>query len=493
MRKSTRHRYISVITAMSFMGCGHTAASTHVDAGGTPPTTPAPTSTSPLPAVTTTGKLSVPDVVARVLPSVVSVSSTRVSREAPSMFPFQDPFFRHFFGPAMPAPRQFKEHGLGSGVIVQPDIILTNNHVIEGADEIKVTTRDKQEFKVKVVGADAKTDLAVLRLEGSPKNLTPIAWGDSSRLRLGDTVLAIGNPFGVGETVTAGIVSAEGRTDLGIIDYENFIQTDAAINPGNSGGALVNTEGQLVGINTAILSRSGGYQGVGFAIPTNSAKPIMDSLLRTGKVVRGWLGVGIQDLTPELAQAMKLPSASGVLVTSIQPDTPAAKAGLKRGDVILKVNGKPVDSTGTLRYVIAAAGVGAKETLDVLRAGKAVSVAVELGEAPNSEKVAQNGGPSGPATPGAVDGVTVDSLSPALRDKYDIPKEVTSGVVVTDVESGSKGAWAGLKPGDVVLEVNRKPIHGVDQFKTEWNRAKDQVLLLIQRGQGTLFIAVSRR
>ena len=264
------------------------------------------------------------------------------------MFPFGEPFFNHFFGQQDMASREFKEQGLGSGVVVQPDIILTNNHVIEGAEEIKVTTSNKQVLKAKVVGADPKSDLAILRLEGVSSKLQPISWGDSSQLRLADTVLAIGNPFGIGETVTTGIVSAMGRTNLGIIDYENFIQTDAAINPGNSGGALVNSRGELVGINTAILSKSGGNQGIGFAIPSNSARPTMESLLKTGKVVRGWLGVGIQDLSADLAQALKLPNASGVLVSSVQPNTPAAKVGLRRGDVILKVNNESVDSTGKL-------------------------------------------------------------------------------------------------------------------------------------------------
>ncbi len=406
------------------------------------------------------------------------------------MLPFDDPFFRRFFGPESPAPLPFKEHGLGSGVVVEPEIVLTNNHVIDGADEIKVTTPEKRELQAKVVGADPKSDLAVLRLVGA--KLRPIAWGDSSTLRLADTVLAIGNPFGVGETVTMGIVSAKGRTDLGILDYENFIQTDAAINPGNSGGALVNTRGELVGINTAILSRSGGYQGIGFAIPSNSAKPIMDSLLRSGKVVRGWLGIGIQDLTPELAQALKLSDPSGVLVANVQPGTPAEKAGLLRGDVIVRVNGESVDSTGKLRNLIAAAGAGTKVTLELRREDKLKTVQLDLGEAPTNPTAPPLAGPLGGGTPGSIDGITVEPLSPATREQYQIPKQVTGGVVVTSVERGSKGASAGLRPGDVVLEVNRKQVATADQFKTEWNRPQGQVLLLVQRGDATLFMAVPK-
>ncbi len=408
------------------------------------------------------------------------------------MFPFGEPFFNHFFGQQDMASREFKEQGLGSGVVVQPDIILTNNHVIEGAEEIKVTTSNKQVLKAKVVGADPKSDLAILRLEGVSSKLQPISWGDSSQLRLADTVLAIGNPFGIGETVTTGIVSAMGRTNLGIIDYENFIQTDAAINPGNSGGALVNSRGELVGINTAILSKSGGNQGIGFAIPSNSARPTMESLLKTGKVVRGWLGVGIQDLSADLAQALKLPNASGVLVSSVQPNTPAAKVGLRRGDVILKVNNESVDSTGKLRNLIATDGAGAKVTLQIRRDDKLENVSVNLGELPGNLAAAGEHGAPGAGIPGSVDGLTVDPLTPAHRDKNEIPKDVTNGVVITGVEPRSKAAWAGVRPGDVVLEVNRKPVSSVEQFKAEWNRNKGQVVILVQRRESTVFIAVQK-
>jgi serine protease Do len=435
---------------------------------------------------------SLPDVVARVMPSVVSISSTRTSREVPPMLPFDDPFFRRFFGPETPRPHEFKQQGLGSGVVVQPDIVLTNNHVVEGADEIRVTAPDKQEFQAQVAGADPKSDLAVLRLSAPAARLSPIAWGDSSSLRLGETVLAIGNPFGVGETVTMGIVSAKGRTDLGILDYENFIQTDAAINPGNSGGALVNVRGELVGINTAILSRSGGYQGIGFAIPSDTAKPIMESLLHGGKVVRGWLGVGIQDITPELARALGLADASGVLVSSVQPGTPAARAGLVRGDVILKVNSESVDATGKLRNLIAAAGANAKVTLELRHEGQLKTVTVNLGEAPANAGVAPSPGSSGGGGSGSFDGVDVSPLTPPLRDQYRIPQQVTGGLVITAVRPGSAAASAGLRPGDVVLEVNRKAVSTVEKFQAAWASARDQALVLVQRGEATLFVAVRK-
>lgn len=488
MRNGKLRARASVIAFIATFGCAHTATTAHADGGVAQAATAQGINTG----FAFAGSFSLPDVVARVLPSVVSISSTRVSREVPSMFPFGDPFFHHFFGPENMRPREYKEHGLGSGVVVQPNVILTNNHVIEGAEEIKVTTSDKQVFSAKVVGADPKSDLAVLRLEGTSSRLKPIVWGDSAPLRLGDFVLAIGNPFGVGETVTSGIVSAMGRTGLGILDYENFIQTDAAINPGNSGGALVNSKGELIGINTAILSRSGGYQGVGFAIPSNTAKPIMDSLLKSGKVVRGWLGVGIQDLTADLAQALKLPDASGVLVSSIQPNTPAAKAGLRRGDVILKVNNESVDSTGKLRNLIASDGAGTKITLQVRRDSRIENISLTLGELPGSLASNAEHGESGAAMPGSVAGLALEPLTPALRDKYNIPKDVPNGVVVTGVESQSKAERAGVKTGDVVLEVNRKSVTTVEQFKTEWARNQNQAVLLVQRDDSTVFIVIQK-
>jgi serine protease Do len=302
----------------------------------------------------------------------------------------------------MPEPEP--QRGLGSGVVVADNVIVTNNHVVEGADELRITTADKREITAEVAGTDPRSDLAVLRIKGKIEGLKPIEFGDSQALRPGDVVLAVGNPFGVGQTVTMGIVSAKGRADLGIVDYEDFIQTDAAINPGNSGGALVNMEGKLVGVNTAILSRTGAFAGVGFAIPSEMVKPIMQSLLENGKVVRGWLGVTIQDVDAELARAMSLPSASGVLISDLAPGGPAARAGVQRGDVVVRIDGKPVESTGRLRNLIAAAGARGKVSLDLVRKGKPQTLSVELGEMPNDPS---NNGSLGPATSSGMDGLTV--------------------------------------------------------------------------------------
>ncbi len=291
---------------------------------------------------------------------------------------------------------------------------MTNNHVVSDASEIKVTTYDKREFDAEVVGTDPKTDLALIKLKGQVSGLSPIQFGDATNLRLGDVVLAIGNPFGVGQTVTMGIVSAKGRADLGIIDYEDFIQTDAAINPGNSGGALVNMEGKLVGINTAILSRSGGYQGVGFAIPSNMASPILDSLKKFGKVTRGWLGVSIQDVDQELVSAMKLPVTRGILISDVRPGTPAAKAGLRRGDVVTKVDGRAIDSTGQFRNYVAGIGSGKKATFEVVREGQTVSVVAELADMPSEEGVASSNAPQDGPQSGVLDGLTLGSSRPRL-------------------------------------------------------------------------------
>jgi serine protease Do len=388
-------------------------------------------------------------------------------------------------------PRERRGQGLGSGVVVRPGVIVTNNHVVQDADQITVTTHDGREFNAEVAGTDPKSDLAVLRLHGDSSMLKPIQLGDSSRLRLGDVVLAIGNPFGVGQTVTMGIVSAKGRADVGIIDYEDFIQTDAAINPGNSGGALVNMEGKLVGINTAILSRSGGYQGIGFAIPADMARPIIDSLLRHGKVVRGWLGVSIQDIDQDLAKALGLESVTGVLISDVGADTPAAKAGLQRGDVVLEVDGKTVDSTGRLRNLIASAGAAARVRLDILREGKRRSVEVSLGEVPGSPPEAGPAKGGGRAEePTTLDGLTLEGLTARNRSRFQIPATVKSGVVVTGVRFGSPFARAGLRAGDVIVELNRSKVSRVARFKQLWKRSKGKTLLLLSRRGRMLYVVV---
>jgi serine protease Do len=430
--------------------------------------------------------VSIADVTERALPSVVNISLTKVSsgRSGPVPFPF-------FFGPEQPGER--REQGTGSGVIVSRDgYVLTNNHVVSGASEIKVTTYDKREFDATVVGTDPKSDLAVIKMKGNLSELKSVSFGDSSRLRLGDVVLAIGNPFGVGQTVTMGIVSAKGRADLGIVDYEDFIQTDAAINPGNSGGALINMEGQLVGINTAILSRSGGYQGIGFAIPTNMAVPIMEALKKDGRVTRGWLGVGIQDVDGELAAAMKLPVATGVLISDVRPGTPAARAGLRRGDVVVKLDGRGVTSSGQFRNAVAAAGGGKKVNLDLYREGKSQNIGVELGEMPNDPTAPGSNRPGEPTTSNTLDGITLSDLGPEQRRQFQIPEEVAKGVVVTRVDPRSAAARAGVRPGDVLLEVNRTSVDNLQSFQQVYGKAKGAVVLLVNRRGNSVFIVVRR-
>jgi len=449
-----------------------------------PPAVAVPVQVLPSAALNQAGGVSIADVTERALPSVVNIALKKVGRaQAPQMFPF-------FFGP----PQDRVEQGMGSGVIVSADgTILTNNHVVSEATEIKVTTYDRREFTAKVVGTDPKSDLAVIKVQGDVTGLKPIPFGDSSRLRLGDVVLAIGNPFGVGQTVTMGIVSAKGRADLGIVDYEDFIQTDAAINPGNSGGALVNMEGQLVGINTAILSRSGGSQGIGFAIPTNMALPIMESLKKDGRVVRGWLGVGIQEVDAELASAMKLPVSNGVVLSDVRPGTPAARAGLKRGDVVVKLDGRPITSAGQFRNAVASTGAKHRVMLDIYRDGKTQSIGVELGEMPNDNALAGGGpqGPSGSGNTSVLDGISLETITPEHRRAFDISSDV-QGMVVTGVDPRSAAARAGLRPGDVLLEVDRKPVTTPKQLQDAYTKAKGNVLLLINRRGSTVYVVVRR-
>ncbi|MEW6585754.1 MAG: Do family serine endopeptidase, partial [Nitrospirota bacterium] len=298
-----------------------------------------------------------------VKPAVVNISTTRTVKIQEGISPFlEDPFFRRFFGDQFRMPKERKSASLGSGVIVDPKgYILTANHVIQGAEEIKVTLSDKREFKGTVVGADAMTDIGIVKIDAG--SLPTIQWGDSDKLRVGETVLAIGSPYGLSQTVTMGIVSAVGRANVGIADYEDFIQTDAAINPGNSGGALVNVRGELVGINSAIFSTSGGYQGIGFAIPTSMAKDVMDKLIRQGKIVRGWLGVTIQALTPELAKQFNLTEEKGVLIGDVMEGSPAEKAGLQRGDVVIEFEGKKIEEPYQLRNMVSNISPGQVITL----------------------------------------------------------------------------------------------------------------------------------
>ena len=439
------------------------------------------------------GSTAISDAAEKTIDSVVNISSTRIIRTSPGSQGnlFDDPFFRRFFGqgPGEKRTPDRKQRGLGSGVIIDADgTILTNNHVVEGATELKVTLNDDRSFTAKVVGTDPSSDLAVIRIQGKTDGLKPLPIGDSDKLRLGEIVLAIGNPFGLDHTVTMGIVSAKGRSKMGLADYEDFIQTDAAINPGNSGGALINLRGELVGINTAIASQSGGSQGVGFAIPSNMARAIMSSLEGKGKVVRGYLGIKIDDVTPEIADAMGLKSGKGALVDEVLKDSPGKKAGLRYGDIILALNGEKVESPAQLRNRIAMLGANKTAKLRIFRDGREQDVNVQLTERPSE---VQNASMEQRPEEGASDGVSVASISREVRQTYGIPADVT-GVVVTDVDDGSPAQEAGLQPGFVIREVNRRPVDSVDSFTREYRKAKGSALLYVWRESGSSFMVVKK-
>jgi len=422
------------------------------------------------------------------LPAVVSITSSRIVK-VPQVPFFNDPFFQQFFGGQVPHfPQQQREMGLGSGVIVSPDgYILTNNHVIAKATDIQVMLRDKRQFPGKVVGADPQTDIAVVKIAAT--GLPTIALGDSSKLEVGDYAFAIGNPFGVGETATMGIISATGRNGLDIENYEDFIQTDAAINPGNSGGALLNARGELIGINTAILSGgSGGNQGIGFAIPINMAKHVMEEILKHGKVVRGYIGVDIQEVTPNLANAFKVPAEEGALVSDVVPDSPGAKAGLQRGDVITDLDGQPVAGPNELRLAVAAMAPGTTVHMKIIRGGEVRDLSLKLGEAPAGKGGGSPLGRSAQNSP--MRGVQVGELTPELRRQLGLGSEVR-GVVVTARPDSSPAADAGLQSGDVIEQINRQPVNSVADYQRVIAQAGNQSLvLLVNRGGVTTFIVV---
>lgn len=458
------------------------------------PTQSAPPAASPTvaPPYAPQGTQSIPDVVERILPSVVNIASERVVQLGrPEQMPFfQDPMFRRFFGPSpQQQPTERRQRGMGSGVIVSAEgIILTNNHVVEKADEIVVTLMDGRQVQASIVGTDPPSDVAVIRLKDKVDGLQPLGFGDSNRIRLGEVVLAVGNPFDIGRTVTMGIVSAKGRANVGIVDYEDFIQTDAAINPGNSGGPLVNMAGQVVGINTAIVSRSGGYQGIGFAIPSNLAKQVMSALIKDGRVVRGWLGVGIQELNSDLARALGLPVGQGVLVSDIMPGGPADRAGLQRGDVVTRVNGQEVHSTGELRNLVAQAGANTTVKLDVLRQGKPMTIEAKTGELP-SEQSAADQQPSAQAELG---GLTLVPLTADTARRFGFEGKLPQGVVVADVAPGSPAARSGLRPGDVIVEADRQPLQSVSDFVAQYKKAQGALALLVHREGRTFFVAMRK-
>ncbi|MEN6447509.1 MAG: DegQ family serine endoprotease [Syntrophaceae bacterium] len=417
----------------------------------------------------------------------IRVEKTVSTNPAQGMSPFNDEFFKRFFGEPIPgqpqAPQQQKRtlQGQGSGFIISQDgYILTNNHVVGGADRVLVKLLDGREFTAKTIGTDPPTDVAVVKIDA--KNLPVLPLGDSDTLEVGEWVLALGNPFGLSHTLTAGIVSAKGRSSIGIADYEDFIQTDAAINPGNSGGPLINLEGRAVGINTAIFSQSGGYMGIGFAIPVNLVKQIYSQLVDHGTVIRGYLGVSVQDLTPDLAKSFGLKDTKGALVTQAMPDTPAAKAGLKQGDVIVRLNGEPVDTIAPFRNRIALTSPGTTVNLTVIRDGKEKSVPVTIEKMPAAEQAEVS-------KPDSLDklGLTVVTLTRELANQYGYQGE--TGVLVTNIEAGSSAARAGIRPGVVIQEVNRKPVGTVQEFK-QAVAGKGTVLLLIKDKKGSQYVSL---
>jgi serine protease Do len=431
-------------------------------------------------------------IVKKVAPSVVKVFVTMKASENPLSNPDMD-FFRRFFGgegfnqlnPGQP--RSPSEHGLGSGVIVSPDgYILTNNHVVNNASEIQVALNDGRQLTAKVVGTDPQTDVALIKINAD--NLPALTLADSDKVEIGDVVLAIGNPFGIGQTVTKGIVSAKDRTTSGDGD-EDFIQTDAAINPGNSGGALVDTEGRLVGINSAILTRSGGNQGIGFAVPSNLCRWVMDSLVKNGRVERGLLGVMIQNLTPDLAKAFKLDRTTGALVGDVSPGGPADKAGLKSGDVITQFNGQPIQDASQLKLRVAESAPGSTAQVSVSRNGESKTFDVTLSSTPDN-KVAKADGNRGTAPREALAGVGVADLDQSTRAELNIPQNV-QGAVITEVAPDSAAYESGLRTGDVITELNRQPVKNAqDAIRDTEKPASSQTLVKVWTKGGSHYLTV---
>jgi serine protease Do len=433
-------------------------------------------------------------VVQKVTPSVVRIAVTMEGESQGQLSESQRDFFRHFFGgrgplfPEFPGPSE-REHGLGSGVIVSSDgYIVTNNHVVQNARDIQVTLNDGRTLPGKVIGADPKTDVALIKVNA--QNLPALALADSDKVQVGDVVLAIGNPFGIGETVTHGIVSAKDRATSGEMD-EDFIQTDAAINPGNSGGALVDTEGRLIGINAQILSRSGGNQGIGFAVPSNLVRWVTDSLTKHGRVERGLLGVMIQDLTPGLSQALKLNRNSGALVSDVTPDSPAQAAGIKGGDVITKFGTQPIEDANQLKLRVAETAPGTTVPVEVDRNGeiKTFNVTVRALSGGNLAKDNERT-PGSPTRTESLTGVTVTNLDSQSRAEFQVPDRI-QGALVTQVDPNSPAYESGLRPGDVLTEINHQAVRNSDDaVNLTRNASKGETLVRVWSQGGNRYVAV---
>jgi len=443
-------------------------------------------------------------VAARVKPAVVSVYSEKTVklRRGGEFLPFDDDFFRQFFGPGVPgdpkhrsAPREDRvpQRGMGSGMIVDTaGHILTNYHVVSDVDKVKVQLADKRQFDAEVIGTDQKSDMAIIKIKGRvPSDLPTVTLGDSDALEVGDWVLAIGAPFGLTQTVTAGIISAKGRGDVGVADYEDFLQTDAAINPGNSGGPLVDMNGSVVGINTAIATSIGQYAGVGFAIPSTMAKSVLPTLIKGETVTRGFLGVSIQDINEELAEKFDLSDTEGALVSQITEGSPAEKAGFAVGDVIVKYDGKPVADTRALRNLVAATLPGSKADVTVLRAGKEKTLTVKVGKLPAGEMTAtsRGGGEEGEEATGLDRfGLSVQPLTPDLAEQLGYAGE--TGVLVASVDPAGPAAAARLQPGDLIVEVDREPVRSVEQLRKKLEKTKETALLLVKRKDASVFVVL---
>lgn len=403
--------------------------------------------------------------------------------------PFNDEFFDRFFRgqrPRNPDSRGFRQEGLGSGAILdERGYIITNNHVVGKADKIIVRLKDGKELEAKLIGTDPPSDIAVIKIKSD--NLSIIPFGDSDLMDVGESVIAIGNPFGLTQTVTFGIISAKGRSNIGITDYENFIQTDAAINPGNSGGPLINLRGEIIGVNTAIFTRTGGYQGIGFAVPINMARSIMEDLIKQGTVSRGWLGVGIQDINSGLAKKFKLENTHGSLITTVFENTPAGVAGIQTGDVVIALNGKPIRNSAQFRNQIASARANAMVEIKLIRKGKTKMITVKLDERPSDPMMVAKKPEEEPSFLGlTVEDATIESVK-------QFGYEPNSGALITKIEPGSPAAQAGLRAGILIIEVDRKPVTDVEEFNDAIHSAdlKEGVLFLIQNQQGSQYIIVS--
>ena len=481
-------RLILTTLMLFVVACGgRTASTTSLSSEGQPANV-----TNPVAAA---AQNSYADVVSRVAPAVVTVRSERRVR-APQQHPFlNDPSLREFFGDRMPQiPQQpRRQQGLGSGVIVSNDgYILTNHHVIDGAAEIKIEMADGRTLNAKLVGSDQPSDLAVLKVEA--KDLPMLNLANSDQVRVGDVALALGNPLGIGQTVTAGIISAKGRsTGLSDGSFEDFLQTDAPINQGNSGGALVNTNGELVGINSQILSPSGGNIGIGFAIPANMARNVMDQLIKTGKVRRGQLGVVVQPITPDLAASIGLKEARGVIVSQVQPGSAAEKAGLRQGDVITALNGQTVNESNVLRNTVASTPPGTEVTLSLRRDDREQQVRVTLGELTVSAEARNNEGPGGTPNEGGQLGLQLAPLTPDAAAQLGL-KSGTQGLLVMAVDPAGPAADAGIRDGDVIEQINQQPVRSVADVRAALQRSgSNPVLLLVNRRGTTIFLTVRPR